>query len=53
LTDREAEVRQAAHQALVQLSKGQDFGPSAGASETERSAAIQQWRVWWSKQGGR
>jgi hypothetical protein len=53
LTDSDAAVRQAAHQALVQLSKGQDYGPAEGASETERSAAVQQWRAWWSKQGGR
>jgi hypothetical protein len=53
LTDASAEVRQAAHRALLQLSRGQDFGPRAGASETEVSAAVREWRAWWSKLSGK
>jgi hypothetical protein len=51
LTDQEAEVAQAARQALVRLSRGQDFGPAAGASEEDSAAAVRRWRGWWAKQG--
>jgi hypothetical protein len=51
LTDSDKGVRQAARQALVRLSRGQDFGPEPGASEKEVSAAVQMWRAWWAKQG--
>jgi len=50
LTDENARVRDAAHIALVRLSRGTDFGPKANASETEREAAIKKWREWWAKQ---
>jgi hypothetical protein len=50
LNDRDPDVRQAAHDALVRLSVGQDFGPSKDA---EREAAVRLWRAWWDRQGGR
>jgi hypothetical protein len=53
LTDAEQEVRQAARQALVRLSRGQDYGPTPGASEDDLAAAVRDWRAWWDKQGGR
>jgi hypothetical protein len=53
LNDGEEEVRVAAHQALVRLNRGTDLGPTAQASETERSAAVEKWRSWWARQGGR
>jgi hypothetical protein len=40
LSDRDEEVRRAAHRALVQLADGQDFG----------AAAAERWRSWWEKQ---
>jgi len=51
LNDNDQDVRQAARQALVQLSKGQDFGPERNADATAVSAAIQQWQAWWNKKG--
>jgi hypothetical protein len=53
LTDAEADVREVAHQALVRLSRGTDFGPARDAAEAERAEAARQWRGWWAKQGGR
>jgi HEAT repeat protein len=50
LNDREAVVRQAAKQALVQLARGQDFGPTTDGSETERAESVRQWRTWWDTQ---
>jgi hypothetical protein len=50
LKDRDADVQQAAALALVQISKGKDFGPKKGASDSERDAAISQWKVWWATQ---
>jgi hypothetical protein len=46
LSDDDTDVRQAAHQALVHLNRGIDFGPDADAGEVERSAAIKKWREW-------
>jgi hypothetical protein len=40
-------------QALVRLSRGQNFGPAPGANEEEVSAAVQMWRSWWARQSGR
>lgn len=51
LDDSEADVRQSARQALVQLSKGQDFGPDRDAGKAQRAEAIAQWRAWWAAQG--
>jgi hypothetical protein len=53
LSDDAAEVRQAAHQALVRLSRGKDFGPKPDAKESARTEAIQKWRDWWAKQASR
>jgi hypothetical protein len=53
LADDQADVRAAAHQALVRLSRGQDFGPSAAAGRDERAQARQQWRAWWERQSRR
>lgn len=50
LKDDEADVRQAAHEALVRLSKGTDFGPEADAAEADRDQAIRKWRDWLAKQ---
>jgi len=51
LGDQLGEVRQAARQALVKLSKGLDYGPEATAGETERAEAVRLWRAWWDRQG--
>jgi hypothetical protein len=48
LDDRESTVGRAAHAALKSLTK-QDFGPLPGATETQRSAAMAQWKAWWQK----
>ncbi|HZY86311.1 MAG TPA: hypothetical protein VFE78_15870 [Gemmataceae bacterium] len=53
LADGEEEVREAAHAALVRLSRGQDFGPSPVGAASERGQAQQKWRDWWSRQGAR
>ena len=53
LEDRDPEVRLAARQALVQISKGSDFGPERDASEADRADAIAKWKAWWAKQGSR
>jgi hypothetical protein len=53
LTDDDAAVREAAHQALIRLNKGADLGPKPTASETERSEAVQKWRAWWSNHSGK
>jgi hypothetical protein len=53
LGEEEPEVRQAARQALVRLSRGVDYGPGRDADEAGRALAMRQWRAWWSKQGGR
>jgi hypothetical protein len=50
LSDSEARVRQAAHQALVRLSRGSDFGPEPDAGEKDRAAAVAKWRAWWKQQ---
>jgi hypothetical protein len=44
-------VREAAHQALVKLSKREDFGPAAGADKEECARARQRWRDWWDRHG--
>jgi hypothetical protein len=47
------EVRQAARQALFQLSGGSDFGPEPDADVAARAAAARKWRDWLAKQDGR
>jgi hypothetical protein len=53
LSDDDAAVRDAAHQALVRLNLGTDLGPAPKASDSERAAAVEKWRDWWSRKGGR
>jgi hypothetical protein len=53
LGDADAEVRAAAREALVRLSRGQDFGPSPDAAAAEREQAQQKWRDWWARQATR
>lgn len=50
LEDTDADVLQAARQALVRLSRGADFGPERGANEADRAAALRKWRDWWAAQ---
>jgi hypothetical protein len=50
LSDDKAEVRAEAHRALVKLSRGEDFGPSAGAGKAQREQAQRKWRAWWERQ---
>jgi hypothetical protein len=52
LTDDEAVVREAAHQALVKFSKGKDYGPRQDAPAAERKEAVQKWRAWLAQQNG-
>jgi hypothetical protein len=51
LSDDYAIVQQAAHRALVQLARGQDFGPEDGASDEQRTDSIRRWRDWLAKMG--
>ena len=53
LADDKDEVRAAAHAALVKLSRGLDFGPSAAADKEKIAAAQEKWRRWWDRRKGR
>lgn len=46
LADPQTEVRQAAHQALVRLSRGNDFGPLANATSKQVADAQRRWQQW-------
>jgi hypothetical protein len=50
LDDKDADVRKAAHDGLVKLAKGTDYGPKADAKDADRAEAVRQWRAWWAKQ---
>jgi hypothetical protein len=50
LSDKDSSVRQAAHLALVRLSRGNDFGPTPRAGKAERDRAERRWRDWWALQ---
>lgn len=50
LADEKAEVRSAAHAALVKLSRGEDFGPDAKAKKEQIAAAQDKWWNWWTRQ---
>jgi hypothetical protein len=52
LADPDSEVADAAHQSLVKISGGQDFGPSS-MSPSEIRAARKKWQDWWDKERGR
>jgi hypothetical protein len=53
LEDEHAEVRNAAHEALVKLNRGEDFGPAADASKEEIADARDKWRSWWDRKSRR
>jgi hypothetical protein len=53
LEDGQAEVQTAAHDALVKLSRGEDFGPAADASKQQIADAREKWWTWWSRKGRR
>jgi hypothetical protein len=53
LADDSADVRKAAHQALVKLNPRVDFGPKDDADEVARTRAIKKWRDWAANQGVR
>jgi hypothetical protein len=53
LADDNAEVRAAAHDALVRLAGGEDFGPAEAGDKAAREAAQEKWRAWWARRGGR
>jgi HEAT repeat protein len=46
LNDPLPEIRQAAHNALVRISRGTDFGPVPGASRRGVERAVEKWRHW-------
>ncbi|HEY7330894.1 MAG TPA: hypothetical protein VH592_24855 [Gemmataceae bacterium] len=52
LGDEKEEVRTAAHEALVKLGRGQDFGPGAGADKEKIADAQAKWRSWWARKQG-
>jgi hypothetical protein len=49
LADQNSEVRSAAHEALVKLAKGQDFGPASDANAAAREESQRQWRAWFDR----
>lgn len=53
LGDDKEEVRAAAHEALVKLSRGQDFGPAADADKERIAEAQAKWRSWYSRTNNR
>lgn len=53
LSDDKDEVRTAAHDGLVKLSRGQEFGPAAGADQKQIAEAQAKWRNWWDRQRSR
>lgn len=53
LADEDAEVRADAHQTLLKVSKGEDFGPDADAKPEQIKDAQTKWRSWLAKTTGR
>jgi hypothetical protein len=53
LDDEVGAVRAAARQALVLLSRGEDFGPEASADKATCAEAQKKWRDWWDRRSGR
>lgn len=45
-------IRESAHQALVRLSRGADFGPKPGAGVLERRNCVRRWQTWLALQKG-
>jgi hypothetical protein len=52
LGDSDRDVADAAHQSLVTISGGGDFGPSS-AAKTDIDAARKKWQAWWDKEHGK
>jgi hypothetical protein len=50
LSDAEPLIRAAAHQALVRLARGTDFGPKPAAGKLEQSRALRSWKTWLARQ---
>ena len=48
LVDQDADVRREAHEALMRLSRGEDYGPVNDLNPQDRLTARQNWRDWWS-----
>ncbi len=46
LNDKERLVRQSAHESLVRLARGTDFGPRPNADRAERLQAMRSWKTW-------
>jgi hypothetical protein len=53
LVDDVPAVRAAARQALILLSRGEDFGPEAGADKASCAEAQKKWRSWWDRRSSR
>jgi len=47
------DLRQAAHEALVTLNPGVDYGPIKNADSKERAEAARKWHDWLARQNGR
>ena len=52
LSDSDRDVADAAHQSLVKISGGDDFGPTSSA-KTDVDAARKKWQAWWDKEHGK
>jgi HEAT repeat protein len=50
LAEPSMQVREAAHQALVRLARGTDFGPYPGDAPAKVQMALQRWRSWLTSQ---
>jgi HEAT repeat protein len=50
LSDPDGDAADAAHQSLVKISGGEDFGPS---SRGDVEASRQKWQAWWDKERGK
>jgi hypothetical protein len=52
LGDSNLDVADTAHQSLVKISGGADYGP-ASAAKTDVDAAQKKWQAWWDKEHGK
>jgi hypothetical protein len=52
LGDSDRDVADAAHQSLVKISGGEDYGPSSSANR-DVDAARNKWQAWWDKEHGK
>jgi HEAT repeat protein len=52
LLDPQPLIRVAAHQALIRLGRGVDFGPKLGAPVLEQHQAVRRWKNWLALQNG-